>query len=89
MATPFLPDSWTNDTEKRARAQVPKERQVGRTKPEIAIEEIDCVIAAGARFGCVLADAGYGSSGSFRQTLTNRGLLWAVGLSRRQNVLPG
>lgn len=84
----FLPETWTSDAERMARAQVPKERQVARTKPEIAIEEIDRVIAAGARFGCVLADSGYGSSGSFRQALTERGLLWAVGLSRRQNVYP-
>src|ERR1700734_3165489 len=41
-----------------------------------------------ARFGCVLADSGYGSSGTFRQALSERGLLWAVGLSRRQNVYP-
>jgi SRSO17 transposase len=70
------------------RARVPKERQAALTKPEIAIEEIDRVIASGARFGCVLADAGYGSSGPFRQALTERGLLWAVGLGRRQNVYP-
>ena len=70
------------------RARVPKDRQTALTKPEIAIEEIDRVIAAGARFGCVLADAGYGSSGPFRQALSERGLLWAVGLSRRQNVYP-
>jgi hypothetical protein len=38
------------------------------------------------RFGCVLADSGYGSSGTFRQALSERGLKWAVGLSRRQNV---
>ncbi|MDH8131802.1 transposase, partial [Klebsiella pneumoniae] len=44
--------------------------------------------ASGARFGCVLADSGYGSSGPFRQALSERGLLWAVGLSRRQNVYP-
>lgn len=84
----FLPDSWTSDVDKMTRAQVPKECQIARTKPEIAMEEIDRVIATGARFGCVLADAGYGSSGSFRQALTDRGLLWAVGLSRRQNVYP-
>ena len=36
----------------------------------------------------MLADAGYGSSGPFRQALSERGLLWAVGLSRRQNVYP-
>jgi SRSO17 transposase len=71
-----------------ARARVPKDRQTALTKPEIAIEEIDRVIASGARFGCVLADSGYGSSGPFRQALSKRGLLWAVGLSRRQNVYP-
>ena len=84
----FLPETWTDDPARMARARVPKDRQTALTKPEIAIEEIDRVIASGARFGCVLADAGYGSSGSFRQALSERGLLWAVGLSRRQNVYP-
>ena len=84
----FLPQSWTDDPKRMARARVPRDRQAGRTKPEIALEEIDRVIASGARFGCVLADSGYGSSGPFRQALSERGLLWAVGLSRRQNVYP-
>jgi SRSO17 transposase len=82
----FLPETWTDDPERMTRARVPKDRQVALTKPEIAIEEIDPVIASGVRFGCVLADAGYGSSSAFRQALNERGLLWAVGLSRRQNV---
>jgi len=84
----FLPEAWTGDVERMMRAGVPKERQIALTKPEIAIEEIDRVIASKARFGCVLADAGYGSSGPFRQALSERGLLWAVGLSRKQTVYP-
>ena len=84
----FLPETWTDDRERMARARVPKDRRTALTKPEIAIEEIDRVIASGVRFGCVLADLGYGSSGPFRQALSERGLLWAVGLSRRQNVYP-
>src|SRR4051812_16014982 len=84
----FLPENWTDDPERMARAHVPKARQTALTKPEIAIEEIDRVIASGTPFGCVLADAGYGSSGPFRHALSERGLLWAVGLSRRQNVYP-
>ena len=36
----------------------------------------------------MLADAGYGSSGPFRQALSDRGLLWAVGLTRKQTVYP-
>ena len=84
----FLPEVWTNDPDRMARARVPKDRQTALSKPEIAIEEIDRARAAGVRFGCVLADAGYGSSGSFRQALSARGLTWAVGLSRRQNIYP-
>ncbi len=84
----FLPETWTNNPERMTRAHIPRDRQVALTKPEIAIEEIDRVIASGARFGCVLADSGYGSSGAFRQALSERGLLWAVGLSRRQTVYP-
>ena len=84
----FLPEVWTNDPDRMARARVPEDRRTVLSKPEIAIEEIDRVRAAGVRFGCVLADAGYGSSGPFRQALSARGLAWAVGLSRRQNVYP-
>ena len=84
----FLPECWTGDPERMARARVPEDKQIALTKPEIAIEEIDRIIASGARFGCVLADSGYGSSGPFRQALSERGLLWAVGLSRRQTVYP-
>jgi len=73
----FLPESWMGDPERVQRARIPADRQAALTKPEIAIEEIDRVMAAGARFGCVLADAGYGSSASFRQALSERGLLWA------------
>src|SRR5213083_1155353 len=43
----FLPESWTDDPERMARARVPKDRQTALTKPEIAIEEIDRVIASG------------------------------------------
>ncbi len=84
----FLPEEWTSDPERMAQARVPEEKRAARTKPEIAIEEIDRVIASGARFRCVLANSGYGSSGSFRQALSERGLKWAVGLSKRQNVYP-
>ena len=46
------------------------------------------VIAAGVRFGCVLADAGYGLSAPFRQVLTARKLAWAVGIPRHLKVYP-
>ena len=84
----FLPENWTDDPERMARARVPEVKRTALTKPEIAIQEIDRVIVSGARFGCVLANSGYGSSGPFRHALSERGLRWAVGMSRRQNVYP-
>src|SRR5258707_159489 len=76
----FLPESWTSNRARLERAGVPAEHRRARTKPEMALVEIDGVIAAGVRFGCVLADAGYGMSAPFRQGLTVRKLAWAVGI---------
>lgn len=84
----FLPESWTSDAARMVKAGVPDSFQSYRTKPELAVEEIDRVIAAGVRFGCILADAGYGLSASFRQSLSVRDLCWAVGIPRHQKVYP-
>jgi SRSO17 transposase len=84
----FLPESWTSDPTRMSRARVPNDRQVFRSKPEIAIEEIDRIREAGVRFRCVLADAGYGLSAPFRHALSERGLRWAVGIPRHQKVYP-
>jgi SRSO17 transposase len=84
----FLPESWTSDRARLKRAGVPLEHRMARTKPEIALGEIDRMVAAGVSFGCVLADAGYGLSAPFRHGLTERGLTWAVGIPRHLKVYP-
>src|SRR4029077_8552002 len=84
----FLPESWTSDPARLKRADVPVEDGAGGTTPRMTLAEIDRVIAAGVRFGCVLADAGYGLSAPFRQGLTGRKLAWAVGIPRHLKVYP-
>jgi SRSO17 transposase len=84
----FLPESWTSNRARLERAGVPAEYRTARTKPEIALSEIDRAIATGVRFGCVVADAGYGLSAPFRQGLTARKLVWAVGIPRHLKVYP-
>lgn len=84
----FLPENWTNDPNRLQRAGVPVPHRTARTKPQIALAEIDRLIADGVRFGCVLADAGYGQSAPFRQELTRRKLAWAVGIPRHLKVYP-
>src|SRR6186997_1760883 len=84
----FLPESWTSNRARLERAGVPAEYRAPRPKPEIALAEIDRVMAAGVRFGCVLTDAGYGLSAPFRRGLTARGLAWAAGIPRHLKVYP-
>src|SRR2546429_8958146 len=76
----FLPESWTSKRARLERAGVPTEYRMARTKPEIALAEIDRAIAAGVCFGCVLADAGYGLSAPVRQGVPSRQTAWAVGI---------
>ena len=82
----FLPETWTDDAARCARAGVPQAEAVARGKGEIALAELDRVLAAGVRFGVVLADAGYGASAEFRHGLDARGQRWAVGIPRNQKV---
>src|SRR3954449_2034562 len=83
----FLPEDWCADADRRAAVGVPE--AVGyRPKWKIALDEIDRVLAAGARFGAVLADAEYGKAGEFRAGLAGRRLPYAVGILPTQKVYP-
>lgn len=84
----FLPEAWTADPARCARAGVPEARRTFQSKPALALAELDRLRALGVPFGRVLADAGYGMSVAFRQGLSARGLLWAVGLLPQQLVYP-
>ena len=83
----FLPESWTGAPDRMAKARVPETWRAARTKPEIALAEIDRIRAAGVRFATVLADAGYGLSAPFRQGLDARRLKWAVGIPQAAESL--
>jgi SRSO17 transposase len=83
----FLPRAWAEDVSRRTRAGVP-EAIVSRPKWQLALDELDRIRAAGARFGCVLADAEYGQAADFRHGLSDRDLTWAVGILPNQKVYP-
>jgi SRSO17 transposase len=83
----YLPDDWTADTERRAKAGVPEEVRFA-TKTQIALEQLRTLLAEGAPRHCVLADAGYGVDNGFRQALSDMGLLYAVGVTSAIVVWP-
>jgi SRSO17 transposase len=83
----FLPEDWCADAERRAAVGVPE--SIGyRPKWKIALDEVDRILASGARFGCVLADAEYGKAAEFRAGLSERQLTFAVGILPMQKVYP-
>ena len=84
----FLPDAWLADARRLDRAGVPAEYRRARTKGQIALELLDQVRAEGLPGRVVVADAGYGVSGPFRQALAERGLSYLVGVTDEMVVFP-
>src|SRR4051795_4616270 len=83
----FLPEDWCADAGRRAAAGVP-ETVAYRPKWRIALDEIDRVLASGARVGPLLAGAEYGKAAEFRAGLAERQLRFAVGILPTQKVYP-
>jgi SRSO17 transposase len=83
----YLPETWTNDAKRRAKAHVPEGVKF-ETKPQIALSQIEAALKAGVARGVVLADAGYGADGAFRARLTALGLSYAVGVQSTLSVWP-
>jgi SRSO17 transposase len=77
----YLPDSWLADAKRLDKAGVPEDQRRTLTKPEIALELLDKVRAEGLLGKVVVADAGYGVSGEFRDGLQQRGLHYVVGVT--------
>ena len=77
----YLPESWTDDSQRLDKARVPTEHRQAKTKGQIALELLDQVRGEGLPGQLVVADAGYGISGSFRQGLADRGLHYIVGVT--------
>ena len=60
----YLPQSWCNDTDKRAKAGVPQNVKFA-TKPQLAKQMLKSAFEAGIRPTWVVADEVYGNDGKF------------------------
>jgi SRSO17 transposase len=82
----YVPPEWANDPVRCTRAGIPEVFRSAPSRIAIATQELDRVLHDGLKVGVVLADAGYGKSAEFRRFLSNRGLMWAVGVAANQII---
>jgi SRSO17 transposase len=83
----YLPQEWAENRARRRKVGVPEQIQFA-TKTQIALEQLEGLIARGAAKHCVLADAGYGVDAAFRQRLSDLGLEYMVGVTSTVVVWP-
>src|SRR3954463_9982961 len=83
----YLPEAWAGDPARRAMAGVPEEVEF-RTKPAIALARSGRALAAGARRGVVVPDAGYGDDTDFRDGVTAQGLPYVAGIQGTRSLWP-
>lgn len=83
----YLPEAWAADPLRRSKAGVPDDI-VFRTKPQIALAQIEAALTAGVSPGVVLADAGYGIDTAFRTGVSDLGLAYAVGVQSTTSLWP-
>jgi SRSO17 transposase len=81
----YLPESWADDAERRAKAGVPT-AVAFKTKPQIALDQLGWACANGLPRGDVIADAGYGAEERFRAGITELGLRYVVGIKSTNAV---
>jgi SRSO17 transposase len=77
----YLPDAWLSDKRRLDQAGVPQAERRPLTKPQIALELLDRARDEGLPGRAVVADAGYGVSGDFRDGLQARELSYIVGVT--------
>jgi SRSO17 transposase len=81
----FLPEAWTNDSERLWRAGVPSSARASRSKPEIALAELDRIREAGVRsFSPTPVTASAPPSAKRSRRGVSSGL-WASRASRRSS----
>ena len=81
----YLPESWTEDSERRREARIPDEVTF-KTKLELALEMLNRARADELPSGILLADSAYGASADFRLAVHRLGLLYSVGVNCRTSV---
>src|SRR5579862_7465925 len=75
----YLPQTWAKDRKRRNKARVPKKIKF-KTKPQIALEQMDEACKAGVPRGVALMDASYGTNSALRAGVSALALSYVAGI---------
>src|SRR6187549_2715502 len=81
----YLPEAWAGDSKRRRKTGVPEDVRF-KTKPEIALEQIEAACKAGLPRGVVLMDAGYGCNTDLRAGVSALALCYVAGIVPQTTV---
>ena len=81
----YLPKEWAQDETRRRKAGVPDDITF-KTKPEIALEQIQWAYKLGLPGDVVVMDAGYGANTDLRTNITDMGLQYVAGILPNTSV---
>jgi SRSO17 transposase len=85
----YLPEDWAGDRARRRVAGVPDE-VVFKTKTQIALDQIDLLLADGVAKAPIVMDAGYGRATELRDEIAKRGMEYVAAIREDMTVqLPG
>jgi SRSO17 transposase len=82
----FLPDEWIGDPDRCAKAGIPKEAIVKKTKLELGLELIAGAIKNGVEFGWINGDGLYGNSYAFAKSIEAMGKKFVLDVHKDQMV---
>lgn len=82
----FLPESWTDDTQRCIEAGVPKDRLEHRKKAELALEMIESARENGLSYNWIGADAFYGNDPEFLRKIDQIGERFMIDVHSDQPI---
>ena len=82
----YLPQVWTGDPKRCAKAGVPHQERVHKTKPDLAMEIVEQACSNGGRFEWVGMDAVYGSSLKLLQGLDAKGETFIADVRKNRHI---
>jgi SRSO17 transposase len=83
----YLPQAWAADANRRVQAGMPED-VVFQTKSQIVLEQLRAALTTGIKADVVLADAGYDTDTDFRDSITEMGLRYVLGIQSSISLWP-